>query len=78
MNNNILTKMVIACLWCFCTLLIAENPYDQKPVEDKKAKKEAVYKAEKAKKEAAKVVASKDKMAKNAAYYQAKKEATYR
>ena len=51
MNNNILTKMVIACLWCFCTLLVAENPYDQKPIENDenqaKARKEAAYEIQK-------------------------------
>jgi hypothetical protein len=71
MNNNILTKMVIACLWCFCTLLIAENPYDQKPVVDHDARKEAAYKAEKE-------AIYKRKIEKDAVYYKAKKEATYR
>ena len=34
MKVNNITRLLVACLWCCCTLLIAENPYDEKPVED--------------------------------------------
>ena len=34
MKVNNITRLLVACLWCCCTLLIAENPYDEKPIVD--------------------------------------------
>ena len=69
MKVNNITRLLVACLWCCCTLLIAENPYDQKPIEDKSAKKEAAYKAEKE-------AIYKQQLEKDAEYKKAKKEAS--
>ena len=70
MKVNNITRLLVACLWC-CSILIAANPYDQKPIEDKSAKKEAAYKAEKE-------AINKQQLEKDAEYKKAKKEATYK